>query len=437
MRFAPLNWLARNFGTLVLSFFLALVVWVSAVVTADPNEEDTFRPVTIEYTGQDPNLLLVGEPPKLVRLTLVAPKSIWNQLNNNPDLVEAWVDLAGLEAGEHTVPVKVNVGASPVRFVKIEPPEINLSLEPMVSRNFEVLVPVSGDLPLGYKEGPLSIEPGVVTVSGAESQVAGVVQVRTTLDIAGATETIQKILPVVAVDAEGNAIPNLTILPNMVTVTQPISLLGGFKNVAVKVVTVGQVANGYRLTNIQVSPPTVTLFSDNPQLMNEIPGFVETQPVDLTNLSDDSEITVGLNLPEGVSTVREPNVLVQISVAAIEGSLTLSVPVQVVGLAPDLQANLSPETVDVIVAGPLNVLEQLTPEDFRVILDLSGLPPGVYQRAPEVEFAPEEVRVQTTLPEMVEVSIEPALTPTPAPSLPANLLLTPTPLITPTGTSNP
>jgi YbbR domain-containing protein len=124
-------------------------------------------------------------------------------------------------------------------------------------------------------------------------------------------------------------------------------------------------------------------------------------------------------------------------VAAIEGSLTLSVPVQVVGLAPDLQANLSPETVDVIVAGPLNVLEQLTPDDFRVILDLSGLPAGVYQRAPEVEFSPEEVRVQTTLPEMVEVSIEPMLTPTPIPSLPANLLLTPTPLITPAGTSTP
>ena len=143
------------------------------------------------------------------------------------------------------------------------------------------------------------------------------------------------------------------------------------------------------LTSISVSPPTVTLYSDNPDLIEQIPGYVETLPVDLTNLSDDIEISTGLNLPENVNLVREPSVLVQVSVAAIEGSLTLSVPVEAINLSPDLQAIISPATVDVIVSGPLNVLDQLSPSNFRVIVDLADLPPGVYQRQVVVDLQPD------------------------------------------------
>jgi YbbR domain-containing protein len=242
------------------------------------------------------------------------------------------------------------------------------------------------------------------------------------LNVSGAIETVEQDLPVEILDRNGTQVKGLTVSPPEVNVIQPVSLLGRFKNVAVKIVTTGQVANGYRLTNISVSPPTFTVFSNNPDLINELPGFVETLPVELDNLTEDAEISVGLNLPEGITTVREPTVLVQVSVAAIESSLTLSLPAEIVGLSPDLQAGISPETVDVIVAGPLNILDKLSPASFRVVLDLTGLPSGIYQRSPVVVQSPDQVRVQTILPEIVEVKIEPAPTPT----------LTPTGLITTT-----
>ncbi len=416
MLWTPLRWLARNFSTLILAFILAVVVWVSAVVVADPNEEHTFGPVQIERVGQDANLLLVSEIPTQAYLTLRAPRSIWDQLNADPNLVQAWIDLSGLQAGEHTVKVMTRVDTNPIRYVDLDPLEIRLTMEPLASVDFPVELEVNGELPLGYKKGVPTLEPLEVTVSGAESAVSSVVQVRTTLDISGAIETFRRALIVEAIDGNDEPVTNVTLTPKLVSVTQPVSLLGGFKNVVVKVITTGQVANGYRLTNISVSPPTVTLFSDNPQRLNEVPGFVDTLPVDLTGLNDDIEINVGLNLPEGITLVRESGVLVQVSVAAIEGSLTLSLPVEVVGLSQELVAMISPETVDVIVAGPLNILDTLTPANFRVVLDLSGLPPGVYQRSPSVDVLSDEVRVQTTLPETVEVTIELAPTPTPTPT---------------------
>ena len=413
MFLAPFRWLAKNFGTLLLAFLLALVVWITAVLTEDPNRESTLRPVTLERIGQSSDLLLVSEVPAQVRLTLRAPNSVLELLNNDAKRVQTWIDLSGLGPGEHTVPVKVLVDANPIRLIKTDPAEVRVVLETLISKDVTVQLSLSGELPLGYKKGLTQIEPVQVTVSGPESAVNRVEQVRAVLDVAGSIETFRRLVVLEALDQYDAIVTDVTLTPKSVNVTQPISLLGGFKNVVVRVVTKGQVSNGYRLTNITVSPPTVTLFSDNPQLMNDVPGYVDTLAVDLTNLSDDVEMNVGLSLPAGITLVREPSVLVQVSVAAIEGSLTLSLPVEVIGLAPGLTVKISPEIVDVIVAGPLNILDQLNPSSFRVVLDLSGLPPGVYQRSPVVDLFPAELRIQTTLPETLEVTIEEAPTPTP------------------------
>ena len=45
MRIAAFKWLGKNLGSILLALVLSIVVWISAVVTADPNEELTFRPV--------------------------------------------------------------------------------------------------------------------------------------------------------------------------------------------------------------------------------------------------------------------------------------------------------------------------------------------------------------------------------------------------------
>lgn len=429
MQSVSVRWLVQNIGALALALLLAIVVWVSAVVIADPNEQRNYRPVNIEIVGQAPDLLLEGDPPTQVRLTMVAPRSIWEKLVANPTLVEAWIDLAGLGAGKHTVPVKVRVDASPVRIIQVDPEEVNLILEPLERRTYPVQLVVKGSLPLGYHKSDPMISPDQVIVSGPQSAMGRIAQVGAVLDIEGATTTFTRTLPIEVLDENGLPVADLTVVPKEITVSQAIDLLGGFKNVAVKVVTRGQVANGYRLTNIAVSPPTATLFSDDLKKIQQIPGYVETTPVDLANLSDDLEMVVDLILPPGVTLVSRAVILVQVSVAAIEGSLTLSVPVEIIGLEPEFGAVVSPGEVDVIVAGPLNILDTLSADSFRVTVDLTGLPPAVYQLPVVVDYAPEQVRVQTTLPETVEVTIE--LLPTLTPTITGTLTISPTLTVVP------
>jgi len=434
---SSLRWILRNLSTLGLAFLLAAVVWVTAVVTSDPNEERTSNPIPIETTGQDPNLLLIGDIPRLARITLEAPTSIWNELDNNPSLMEVWIDLSGLGPGEHTVQVNTRVDASPIRIVQVDPSEVVLVLEPLLTKNVPVQLIVNGEPPLGYQKEPAQVNPATVQLSGPESAVSQVTQARVTLDIAGASQTVTSNVDVEIVDADGARVDGVSISPGSVTVTQPISLLRGFRNVAVKVITEGQVANGYRLTNITVTPPTVTVSAADPLLVNELPGFIETVPVNLSNLTDDIEINVGLILPEGITLVREPSVLVQVGVAAIESNLSLPLPVEILGLPPELEAIVTPETVDVIVTGPIPILDALTPASFRLVIDLTNMVPGVYQISPIFDLVPNQVRIESILPETVEVIL--ILAPTPTPVLETVIEVTPsgTPIITPTAAPTP
>lgn len=420
-----LRWLGRNLGTLLTAFILALVVWVSAVTAADPNRELAYpRQIPIEQKSLDPGLLIIGVVPSSVRLTLNAPQTIWSEMDNDPNAIRAWIDLSGLGAGEHTVPVQVQVNYRPVRVVTKDPSDVRLLLEPLVTRSYTLTLTLHGSPAIGYNAGTPEVAPTHVTVSGAESRVKLVKHVQADLDISNANQTIDTSIKLRPLDANGNTVDGVTLTPDSITVKEPISLLGGYRNVIVKVITQGQVANGYKLTNIVVTPPNVVVFASDPRLLNALPGYVETVPLNLSGLEDYAETNLDLNLPPGISAVNDQKVLVQVSVAPIESNLTVSLPVEVIGLQPGLSATVAPSTVDVILSGPVPVLNTLIPSDIRVVVDMKGKIIGTYSMALSVTFLPAKVTTQSIIPSPVEVTVFKSPTPTPTPL--------PTPTLTPT-----
>ncbi len=413
-----MRWLASNIRTFALAFVLAVAVWVSSVTAADPNEVQVFpRPVQIEFVGQAPNMVIVGNPTRQVSLTLRAPRSVWERLTTREGAVRAVVDLAGLEAGTHRLDVKIQISERPVQIVSRSVETIEITLEPFVTRTLPVTVGVVGEVALGFQAGEMLLNPPNVTVSGPQSLVERVDSVVSTLNINGARETLKTTLPLRALTSAGQLVNGITIAPDSVALELPITQQGGYRDLAVKVVTKGQVASGYRLTSISVFPPVVTLYSSDPELVARLPGFVETQPFDLTNARDDIEIRLALVLPEGVSLVGEQAVLVQAVISPIISSITLpNKRVEVIGLGRNLSATISPDTVDVILTGPLPVLEALNPNDVRVVVDLTGLIAGAYQLTPRIEVLLEDIRIESINPATVEVTlIFGAPTPTPRP----------------------
>lgn len=413
-----LRTVVKNLPTLLLALALALTVWISAVTAADPTRERVYpRPVPIEIVGQDPGLVLTSEIPSQVTLTLSAPSSIWDRLINEQVPVRAVADLSGLKAGSHTVPIQIQIGIRPVEVVSFTPRSLTLELEALASRSFPIRLVQRGDLAVGFQAETPRLSQTSATVSGPESLVNQVEEVRAVLDINAADQSINRSIVLQAVDAKEMVVNGVTISPEQITVSLTVTQRGGYRNVVVKVVVKGQVASGYRVTNISVFPPAVTVYSSDPKLVDDLPGYVETAALELSNAKDDLDVFLPLNLPPGVSVVGDQTVEVQVGVAAIEGSLTLAdMRVEVIGLGPGLIARTSPERVDVILAGPLPLLDSLTARDVRVVVDMSGETAGTYQRVPKVELTISELRVESILPGSVEIIVSRGVSsPTPNP----------------------
>lgn len=421
----------KSIPTLVLAFALALAVWISAVTAEDPIEQSLFpRPVTIERLSLDQGLVISNEVPNQAQVTISAPSSIWDRMLTDRNPIRATIDLSGLGPGTHTLEVNVQPLHSPASVVSQNPEEVTVVLERLVTQDYGITLIRRGEPAIGYEAGMPELSQNKVTISGPTSAVERIRDVQVVVELTQASEDINRTLDVQVLDASGLPVEGVTVTPEQVSIEQPISQRAGYRNVVVRVVTTGQVSSGYRLTNVSVSPPTITVFSPNPSLVNRLPGVVDTSPVDLTGIKDDLEQRVPLNLPDGVEVDGEQMVLVQVGVAAIEGSVTLTnLPIEVTGLPDDLVARISPETVNVIVSGPVPLLDILEAGDVRVTLDLTGASAGTYQNAPQVTLPINELRLESVLPSSIEVVVEQRSSVRRTPS--------PTPTQTPVATRTP
>ena len=402
-----LRWITLNYKTFLWALALSIAVWISAVTSADPDETRTLPSVVpVQIIGQSSNLVLGSQIPETVEVTLRAPSSVWNLLESNPQLVSAILDLSSLSSGEHSSELQIQVHVRPVQIVSVSPSTITFTLEPLTKKTFDVDLSLAGEAAVGYQVGESSLEPVQVSIAGAQSQVEQVTRVRVAVDLNGIRENFDQVLKVEALDENGQIVEGLTVTPDSVNVFLPVSQQGGYRDVAVKINVIGRVASGYRLTDLSVFPAVVTVFSTNPDLVSSLPGVIETQPLDLQNAQDDINTRLSLVLPEGVSIIGEQTVLVQAGVLPIEGSVTLANEIiEIVGLENGLTAIVSPLSVDVILSGPLPLLDTLTRQSVRAIVDLTGLAEGIYQIVPKVEILISNIVVESILPNAVEVVI--------------------------------
>jgi len=402
-----LRWLGTNIRTFILAFALSIAVWVSAVTAADPDETRAFSsPIPIEIIGLDTGLVIKDQVPYELQMTLRAPSSVWDKLTSDRDAILALVDLSGRGAGTYTMEVQVQIQAHPVRIISLSPSQIEITLEPLMTRSLPINILLTGEPATGYQVGEAVLDPTQATISGPRSLMEQVTSLSTTLEITNLRQDVDATLAIDSLDSKGTLIGGLTINPTSIHLKLPITQKGGYRDLAVKVVTIGRPASGYRLTNIAPIPPVVTVYSSNFEQVNTLPGYVETEALDLNGASVDIETRLNLKLPLGVTLVGEQSVMVQVGITAIQGSITLTNrPVEITYLAINLQASLSPEKVDVILSGPLPVLDTLTPSDIHVIVDVKGLAPGTYQLTPSVQMVIGDVTVESILPGTVEVVI--------------------------------
>jgi len=289
--------------------------------------------------------------------------------------------------------------------------------------------------PFGYDWHTPEVTPPEVQVSGPERYVDSVATAVVEVYLRTARNAVERRLPVSLRGRDGQPVGNVVEwAPRMVTVTVQIEQRPGYRDVSVRVRREGQVARGYRISEVAVDPSIVTLFG-SPAAIEAVPGYVETAPVNIEGANGDIVERLALIVPENVSVFGAQSVVVSVGITPIEESTWVQrVPV-IQGLGDGLQVELSPQIVEILLAGPLPRLETLLPSSVQIVLDLTGLEDGTHTLEPSV-ILPEGIRQETLVPETIEVKITriptPTATVTPTVTETATATATMTPTITPT-----
>lgn len=407
-----LRWLWSNLGLLILSLALSLLIWATAVEQENPTIEQPFpSTIPVSLTSPPEGMVAYGQTDARVSVMLRAPKSVWSSLRAED--IRAFVDLKGLGPGTHYLPVQIQVNLKPSQVRRVEPATLPVHLEQLEEAEVPVRVRLEGNTPIGYVARPPETRELTAIIRGPASLVSQVVEAGAVVSVEGRRADVDSEFDLKPYDAQGKVVPYVTLTPSRITVHVPVEQLSGFRDLAVTVRLTGRVAPGYRISSVTVDPQVVTVYGA-PETIVGIPGYLETKPLDLDNTPENMEVRLPLKTPEGVSLLMpEPVVTVRVTVVPIEGSATFRRPVEIQGLAPGLTATVAPEEVDVILNGPLPVLEELRPEDVRVLVDVFGLGVGRYSVEPQVVIAPPGLTVGAVLPTTVQVEIMLPVTPTP------------------------
>jgi len=397
----------------VLALLLAVVIWVTATLQADPFVTGEFANLPITLIGQPADTVLL--PPVADRTTVRvrAPQSVLESLS--PSDFTATMDVTGVQVGRsEPVPVQVEIDNRVVRIEAISPARLAVHLEAVDTLVMSVTIGVEGEVATGYQLLEPTISPDSVVVKGPVSVLEQVSSVSGTLNVEGVRELVDAKVGVTPRDVDGNPITGLEWTPEQVAVQARVRNRLGYKpDVTVIPDLRGDPALGYRQGSVVVDPSTVVL-AGLPSVLDRLPAFVMTRPVSITGATEDMTIRTTLTVPNGVMVANVQFVTVTLDILPIESSRIVTAAIEVQGLSPNLAASFSPNVVQVILVGPDTILSGLKPNDVRVIVDLFSYALGAHRVKPTPLVLP-GITVVSVIPETVEVVIAPAPVPTPTP----------------------
>ena len=304
--------LENKLSVSIVALLLALFMFVNANNVFEDmnlfndegeNQENTefIEGVPVEVLYDEESYYVSGVPQE-VTVELGGANSNVKRLQATRNF-EVVLDLRNREPGEYEVFFTVN-GLPENVSGTVQPETANVTIQNLVTQTFEVQAEVSeGRVGSSYQLDSVNVEPSTVTVSGGESTMNRIQYVRAMMtDTSRVTEERVEEAEVSAFDAQYNKL-DVEIEPSTVRIEIDVNELS--KEVPVYQETTGEVADGNRLSDVELNHDTIEIYGDR-ETLSSISSV--TAEVDVGGMSSSGKKDVRLELPENV-TKSEPAVL--------------------------------------------------------------------------------------------------------------------------------
>lgn len=392
----------RTVGLFIISLIIGAALWVFVTDVENPTVVEWFpEPISVQAVNVSDSLAVANLPLPSIQVRVSATQDRWEDLHAGN--FRAIVDMQNHDARRQEVQVQVDVtDVNGVRVVDVEPREIVVTLEELVSAEIPVTTRMIGTLPIGYELVEAVPDTETVTVTGPESLVPSVTAAVASVNVTGLTVGVQQSVSLQPEGAGGGIIAGVRIEPEVVRVSVDIAQRTIARTVPVTVEVIGEPGPGYRVTNVTVSPSAVQVEG----VLEELQQLDEIRLPSINISGSRAEVVRSVAIPTepGIQLTEDDRVTVTVAIEPVEGAVRTVVPVVPTNLADTHTATFEPNRIEVLLTGPLPLLNAIEPGDVTASVDLADAPTGTFSFGVELQ-APEGVTATPMQSETVTVTI--------------------------------
>ena len=366
-------------GALLLSFVIALGLWMYVRTYVNTDYEQTFYNIPVALEGKtrlsDRQLMLLSEEEYVVDLKVHGSRQDVSKINSGN--IQVVADLSDInEPGEHNLTYSISYpGDVPTGAVSAErdPDRVTLIVARRKTKEIPVQVNLEGDVPANYIKDNAAVEldHSVVEISGPESVVDQIDHAAITIDCEGRTETIYESCRYVLQDEKNTPVDAAWITTNVseVKVYLPVSMV---KKIPLKVTLVDGGGATEDTTTVQIEPKEISV-SGSETALNAL-SELNLGTIDLSQITEDTVMEFEINLPEGVNNVSNlPTAAVSISFPKLATREFTVSEFEALNLAPGMTWEPLTKQLIITVRGLKSEIQRLGASDIIVQVDLAGV----------------------------------------------------------------
>ena len=408
----------KNLMVKLVCLLLSFGLWIYISNIENPIKQYTITNIPVQIVNLDvlkeDNLTLAPDQNFTISLTIQGTSTNIYSINKSQFTVVANLSNYTLKSGDNSIPVEITNSPNNVNIKNNGVLRINIKLENITEKT----MPVKSELNVTTSNSTyvknISFSTNQITVSGPEETVNEVSKLVVRGNVTANNSTTTASFPVVAVDSSGNVVNDVVLSTNNVQTT--ITVEKG-KLVPIKVQTTGELRAGLTLENIIANPNTIKILGSESVL--DSTDEILSEPINLNSITGNETIITNLIVPRNITLLpneNEINVDVKVSGAdennsenVINGNTettkTFESPITIEGNLSGYTANLSSNTVTVVLKGTKKELDNLQASNLSCKVDISKLTKEGGVVSPTVDINNENnVLVDSQNPQTVDVT---------------------------------
>lgn len=407
--------ITNNFGLKLLAALFAVILWLVVVNIDDPKVSQRFSASVVlentEYLTDQGKYFEVLDDTNTIVFTVTAKRSYLEKLSNTDFKAVANLENAIIdnESGTGKVPIEVTaLRYSSLVTISKATQNLEIALDELAQQQYIVGVEATGELAEGCALGEVSVSPNLLKVSGPQSIVSMIDHVTASIDMTGVTEDVVASVIPVLYDAEGNVIDKSNLILNMSTVTVTARVLDT-KAVSLIFNVGGTPADGYAYMDMEYEPQTITIKGKASALNNVTAISIPESALDISGAREDLTQVVDVSeyLPGGVTMAdkAQSKVTVTVHIAQLV-TKTVNIfasDIEVLNLPEGYTLSFDTSVIRAVISGLAEDLEALDTEQIRAVLDAGQLTPGTHEAELALELGEglynEPIRVSVTVSE--------------------------------------